>query len=166
METTYVLTAEMDALSFAWLDALRREYFPEERNFLSAHLTLFHKLSSAQIACVRSFVTPSVPITIRFDRVAFLGNCVAIGVRCAALERLRNEARSAIEGELSQQDRQPWKPHVTIQNKVSAETGRQLYRILEANFTERAGAATGLLVWEYLGGPWRLSERIAFGKVV
>ena len=53
METTYVLTAEMDALSFAWLDALRREYFPEERNFLSAHLTLFHKLSSAQIACVR-----------------------------------------------------------------------------------------------------------------
>lgn len=61
METTYVLTAEMDALSFAWLDALRREYFPEERNFLSAHLTLFHKLSSAQIACVRSFVTPILP---------------------------------------------------------------------------------------------------------
>ena len=86
METTYVLTAEMNALSFAWLDALRRENFP-------------------QIACVRSFGTPSVPITIRFDRVVFLGNGVAIGVRCAALERLRNEARSAMEGELSQQDR-------------------------------------------------------------
>ena len=163
MEITYVLTAEMDARSFDWLDALRREHFPEARNFLSAHLTLFHKLSSAQIACLRSFDTPSVPITLRFDRAVFLGNGVAIGVRCAALERLRNEARSALKGELSQQDRQPWKPHVTIQNKVSAETGRQLHKILEANFAERAGAATGLLVWEYQGGPWRLSERIAFG---
>ena len=55
---------------------------------------------------------------------------------------------------------------MTVQNNVSAETGRKLYRILEANFTERAGAATGLLVWEYLGCPWRLSERIAFVKLV
>jgi len=44
METTYILTAEMDDDSFAWLAGLRRRHFPPERNFLPAHLTLFHRL--------------------------------------------------------------------------------------------------------------------------
>jgi hypothetical protein len=54
---------------------------------------------------------------------------------------------------------------VTIQNKVSAETARQLQQNLSDSFTERSGAVTGLLIWEYLRGPWKLAERIAFGKM-
>jgi hypothetical protein len=40
----------MKADSFAWLDGLRQPHFPVERNFLPAHLTLCHRLSSDQIA--------------------------------------------------------------------------------------------------------------------
>ena len=54
MATTYILTAEMDEDSFGWLDRLRRRYFPPERNFLPAHLTLFHLLSPDQVARLRS----------------------------------------------------------------------------------------------------------------
>ena len=32
MPGTFILTAELDADSFAWLDGLRREHFPSERN--------------------------------------------------------------------------------------------------------------------------------------
>lgn len=32
---TYILTAELDPESFAWLDALRREHFLPERNLTS-----------------------------------------------------------------------------------------------------------------------------------
>ena len=162
MDATYILTAEMDDVSFTWLDGLRREHFPPDRNFLSAHLTLFHRLSSAQVARLRSVERPFTPVEIRFDRVVFLGFGVAIGVRSAALERLRSNARTEIGGEFSRQDSQPWKPHVTIQNKVTAESARQLQYALEQGFAERVGAATGLLVWEYLGGPWKLVDRIAF----
>jgi hypothetical protein len=49
MEPIYILTAEMDDDSFAWLNGLRRAHFPVERNFLPAHLTVFHRLSPAQI---------------------------------------------------------------------------------------------------------------------
>jgi hypothetical protein len=38
METTYILTAETDPESFAWLDGLRQQHFPPEGNLLSAHL--------------------------------------------------------------------------------------------------------------------------------
>jgi len=162
METTYILTAEMDDVSFTWLDGLRREHFPPDRNFLSAHLTLFHRLSSAQVARLRSVERPCTPVETRFDRVVFLGFGVAIGVRSAALERLRSNARTEIGGEFSRQDSQPWKPHVTVQNKVTAVSASQLQNALEQGFAERVDAATGLLVWEYLGGPWNLVERIAF----
>ena len=50
VETTYILTAEMDPESYAWLDRLRQQHFPLERNLLPAHLTMFHRLSSAQAA--------------------------------------------------------------------------------------------------------------------
>jgi hypothetical protein len=53
-------------------------------------------------------------------------------------------------------------PHVTVQNKATAESARQLQYSLDGGFSERVGAATGLLVWEYLGGPWKLADRIAF----
>ena len=164
METTYILTAELDEDSFAWLDGLRREHFPPERNFLAAHLTLFHRLSSEQLDRLRSIRRPSAPIELRFDRIVFLGFGIAIHVQSAELERLRSEPRVEIAGEFSRQDCQRWKPHVTIQNKVTAETARELRRRLEEEFSERIGAATGLLVWEYLGGPWKLAERLGFGE--
>jgi hypothetical protein len=164
METTYILTAEMDDESFAWLDGLRREHFPPERNVLSAHLTLFHRLSPVQVERLRFVEKPSAPVELRFDRVVFLGFGVALGVRSAELERLRSTARAEIGGEFSRQDSQPWKPHVTVQNKVTAESARQLQYALEQGFAKRVGAATGLLVWEYLGGPWKLADRLAFAK--
>jgi len=165
METTYIVTAEMDEESFAWLNGLRREHFPAERNFLPAHLTLFHRLSSAQVAILHSIEVPPGPVDIRFDRIVFLGFCVAIHASSPDLERLRDKARAQIRDELSRQDIQPWKPHVTVQNKVSAETARQLQQKLSDSFTARGGAVMGLLIWQYLGGPWKLADRIAFGKM-
>jgi 2'-5' RNA ligase len=137
METTYILTAEMDDDSFAWLDGLRRRHFPPERNFLPAHLTLF-RLSSAQVARLRSIDLPSAPVELRFDHVVFLGSSVALRVRSTELEGLRSEARTAVGDELSRQDSQPWKPHVTIQNKTSGDVARQLYRALDSSFAQRA----------------------------
>jgi len=44
----HILTAELDPETFAWLDDLRRAHFLTERNLLPAHVTLFHRRSSAQ----------------------------------------------------------------------------------------------------------------------
>ena len=62
----HILTADLDDASFDLLDVLRRAHFPPERNFLSAHLTLFHRLSPAQIADLRSVEVPRNPIAVRF----------------------------------------------------------------------------------------------------
>ena len=43
-----ILTLKLDQASFTRLDALRQAHFPPERNWLSAHLTLFHHLPGDQ----------------------------------------------------------------------------------------------------------------------
>ena len=96
------------------------------------------------------------------DAPILLGSGVAMPIHSDKLERLRAAARLAMAGEFSRQDNQPWRPHVTVQNKVSADAARRLHRMLTADFTQRAGVVTGLLVWEYLGGPWKLDERLRF----
>ena len=39
-----IVTATLPPSEFAWADALRRAHFPPERNYLQAHVTLFHAL--------------------------------------------------------------------------------------------------------------------------
>lgn len=161
-ETSYILTAEMDPASFTWLDALRREHFPPERNKLSAHLTMFHRLSGEQVDCFAAIPMPSAEIGLHFCAVRFLGSGVAFSVRSPELEHVRCNIAKAIGGELSRQDSQKWTPHVTVQNKASANAAKDLFKTLQKTFTPRDGCATGLLVWEYLGGPWKLVRRHPF----
>lgn len=157
---TYILTAELDAESFDWLDGLRRTHFPPERNLLPAHVTLFHRLSSDQTKLLAACGLPRDPVSILFDAPILLGSGVAIRVRSPGLERLRTATRDAMGGEFPRQDSQTWRPHVTIQNKVTADAARRLFGRMQEGFEPRSGYVTGLLVWEYLGGPWRLVERL------
>jgi hypothetical protein len=162
MSATYILTAEMDDDSFAWLDGLRRKHFPPERNYLPAHLTMFHRLTSAQVSRLNALSLPGGPLTISFDAVLALGSGVAIRIASNPLGQLRAAVKVAAGGEFSRQDSQPWRPHVTIQNKVAPDVARQLHQSLEGQFAPRTGSVTAVLVWEYLGPTWRLADRLDF----
>jgi hypothetical protein len=159
---TFILTAELDAESFAWLDGLRREHFPPERNVLSAHLTMFHRLSPEHVDRLLAVPIPARPIAIAFDGVTFLGFGNAIHARSGELELLRQKLKDDLRGGFSPQDGQRWSPHVTVQNKAPPEAARHVFEKLKRQVSPRSGDATGLLVWEYLGGPWRLAHRRSF----
>ena len=44
MAGALIVAAELGAADLAWLDRLRREHYPAERNQVPAHLTMFHAL--------------------------------------------------------------------------------------------------------------------------
>lgn len=165
-EPIYILTAQLDAGSFAWLDGLRRAHFPPTRNVLSAHLTMFHRLSRQQVAALQAMALPRAPIDVTFDAVMFLGFGNAIRAHSPDLERLRADIKAEISDEVSRQDNQRWRPHVTIQNKVTADVARALQAELTRDFRSHAGAITGLQVWHYLDGPWALEQCLPFGQPV
>ena len=91
-----------------------------------------------------------------------LGGGVAFRVVSPDLDRIRDELGHDLRGLLSAQDAGGWRPHVTIQNKVSPAEARALLRTLEADFTPRPVQIAGLASWWYRGGPWAPLSRHMF----
>ncbi|WP_452101122.1 2'-5' RNA ligase family protein [Bradyrhizobium monzae] len=107
------------------MDGLRRDHFPRERNLLPAHLTLFHRLSSAQTARLSDLAVPGDPVPIH--SLLLLGFGVAVRIGSTRFEQLQVAARDVMRGEFSRQDSQTWRPHFTIQNKVTPDAAQRLH---------------------------------------
>lgn len=161
-----IITAALDAASFAWFDDLRRAHFPPERNHLAAHLTMFHKLPGEEEASVAEAIqgvcarTPPPPLTVRGPWS--LGRGVAYRLASPELERVRRDLVEAFDPWLTPQDRAPWRPHVTVQNKADPGDARLLLEQLQHDFEPFEALAEGLQVWRYLGGPWGAVATVPF----
>jgi 2'-5' RNA ligase len=161
-----ILTLQLDQASFAALNELRTAHFPPERNYLPAHVTIFHALPGneeiaigAQLSAVAA-VTQA--FTLEFSRVRFLGRGVAIDLQSLELLALRATLATSWSAWLSAQDRQRYRPHVTIQNKVAPAAARALFDQLSSSWRACLGRGDGLLLWRYLGGPWELCAAYPF----
>lgn len=165
MSGPLIVTAELGAADFAWLDEQRRAYFPSERNRLPAHLTLFHALPPSLESEVRhrlADVATSAPPHASISGLINLGRGTAYRVHAPELEAMRASLAEAFHGMLTAQDGAGWRPHVTIQNKVAPEEARRLRERLEREFRPRPLAIAGVALHEYVGGPWRPLGRWAF----
>ncbi|MEH6675743.1 2'-5' RNA ligase family protein [Phenylobacterium sp.] len=163
-----IVTAALDEGSFDWFDDLRRAHFPKARNVVPAHLTLFHALPGDQepfiaetlkAACARR-----APMTLAVRGPWFIGRGVAYRIASAELEAMRAELAQAVGPWLTPQDRAPFRPHITIQNKADPAEARTLCERLQLEFEPFDITAEGLLVWRYLGGPWEAVARVGFGS--
>ena len=164
MEETTVLTVALDPGSQARFEGLRRAHYPPELNRIPAHVSLFHQLPATED--VQSVLAAAGggtgPFTIQVIRVQSLGRGVAYRIASSELHLLHERLAESFGTYLIAQDRQPYRPHVVVQNKVTAERARALEQQLTAEFTPWDARAIGLDWWDYLGGPWRLRERFAF----
>jgi 2'-5' RNA ligase len=162
---TFVMTLKLDDSSFSHLQALRTRHFPPERNFIPAHLTLLHTVSVDQVARLRTSwceLDCLAPVRLQFTAPRWLGNGVAIDVDSVELQSRRARLLELMSGTFTRQDEQPFRAHVTVQNKVPAEEAKALYRSLCATFEPWTGEGSAVLIWHYLGGPWSLESQLAF----
>lgn len=162
-----IVTAALDEGAFDWFDDLRRTHFPPGRNRVPAHLTLFHALPGEQESAIADVLKAAVarraPMRMAVRGPWFLGRGVAYRIACAELEDLRAELAHAFAPWLTPQDRAPFRPHITVQNKAEPAVARALLDELQQNFEPFDIVAEGLLVWRYLGGPWAPVARLPFG---
>lgn len=157
-----ILTLMMDPASQAALDALRRAHFPADRLVVGAHLTLFHALPAVDAVALAAQAQAQPVFQARISGLRFLGRGVAYTVHAPALTALRATLRARWATGLGAQDRQPWQPHVTIQNKVEPATARDLFQRLSRAFVPWDITALGLALWHYRGGPWEEAGQFPF----
>ena len=140
-----------------WLQQLRRTHYPPERNRVPAHLTLFHHLPpgiARELAQRLAEATAAPPLRAALVGSMDLGEGTAFRVESPALEAIRAGLAKAFHGLLTPQDMAPWRPHVTIQNKVPPKEAKALQQSLRASFEPRPLAIRALASWRYEGGPW------------
>jgi hypothetical protein len=156
----------MEATDQAWFDRLRNMHFPPGRNQLAAHLTLFHAIPPireqelrGRLAALAAELPPP-----RADVVGLinLGGGVAFRIASDDLDAIRADLADAFRGSLTQQDSHGWRPHITVQNKVSSAEARTLGERLARDFTPRPLGLTGLAYDHYAGGPWLPGRRYPF----
>jgi hypothetical protein len=157
MAGALIVTVELGATDFGWLEGLRRAHYPSERNRVPAHLTMFHALPPSAEAELRSrlvaFARGPAP-TARIEGLMDLGGGVAFRIVSLGLDRIRDELAELLHGLLGAQDVGGWRPHVTIQNKVEPKAARALKEALERDFRPRPLAIRGLGLHRYHDGPW------------
>ena len=162
-----ILTLTLDAASQAFFDELRQRHFPPARNFLAAHLTLFHALPGAEYAALAAQLAADAagqaPWPLAVTAVKFTGQGVSYALDSPALRAQHRRWQQQWQPWLSAQDQQGLRPHVTVQNKVTPAVARALHETLAASFQPFEALGTGLALWAYRGGPWEPRAAFAFG---
>lgn len=161
-----IVTAELPSDLHRWATELRRRHFPPERNFLDAHVTLFHALppwvESELAGLLARLAGEYPPIPARLEGVLDLGRGTALRIASPIMLECRSAIAEHFHGLLSAQDSHPPRLHVTIQNKVDRQDARELQAALPGTILPRAFAFGGLALFRYRGGPWEPVRRFAF----
>jgi hypothetical protein len=160
-----IVIAELGREDFAWLNALRREHYPPERNLVPAHLTLIRSLPPSAEGEVRHVLATAAAEPAPKAWIAGakdIGGAVAFRVSSDDLDRLRRDLAERLHGLLSAQDSAGWSAHVTIQNKVEPRAARALARSLQGHRAGEPLKIAGLGLHRYLGGPWERVQLYPF----
>ena len=161
-----ILTLALAPTDQARFDRLRALHFPPKRNHIPAHVTLFHHLPGAHIGAVRDAIllrsAAQAPFAIAVTGLQSLGRGTAFTLVSPDLASLRARLAETWADWLSPQDRQGFRPHITIQNKVAPSQAHALLASLRAEFSPFSIVAEGLNLWRYRGGPWEAAGRFPF----
>lgn len=168
MSNSLILTLKLDQATFERANMLRQQHFPPKRNVVPAHVILFHQLPGDREPAIshslKALCAQTEHFPLALPSLQSLGNGVAINVSSPALMELHKTLAITWDVWLIPQDRQGYRPHITIQNKVKPETARQLYEELEAQWQPITGRGEGLLLWYYQKGPWELAREFCFAQ--
>ncbi|MBH5322865.1 2'-5' RNA ligase family protein [Aurantiacibacter sediminis] len=153
-----IVTAQLPKDLQGWANRLRQEHFPPERNYLDAHVTLFHSLPPSCEGevreCLITMAREYAPVPARLAGIMSLGGGTALKLESDAMRRVRDEIANRFHGMLTSQDQHSPRLHVTVQNKVTSKEAKALQAELAPQVIERDFTFPGLELHAYQGGPW------------
>ena len=167
-ERPLVVTLQLDDRAWERFEAERAELFPRGRTAVGAHVTMFHALPAYLREDVEAELgrlgaaTPPFPVAV--TEVFSLGRGVAYRLAAEEAQVLHRRLQQRWRSHLTRQDAQPFRPHVTVQNKVEPAVARETLERLRSAFRPEPTRAVGLELWRYDGGPWTPLRRWQLGS--
>ncbi|KAL8919747.1 MAG: hypothetical protein Q9208_006613 [Pyrenodesmia sp. 3 TL-2023] len=165
---TYILALDTDEAHHRAVTALRNQHFPPKLNKLSAHIALFRALPGSELARIESAIQDLThhqrPFPISTGKPFLLSHGVGLEVHVAPAQDIFGTLKAQWQGFLSKQD-QSFRAHYTIQNKVEdKEEVQKTLQEVQRNFAGSTGTVTGLSLYLYARGYWKLKQVYAFAE--
>jgi hypothetical protein len=161
-----ILTAELPKDMHSWATSLRTAHFPPERNYLEAHVTLFHALPGAlegeAVTLLKRLSADTAPVRAELAGIMSLGGGTALKLVSVDMLSLRDQIADHFHGSLTKQDQHAPRLHVTVQNKVKSAEAKALQAELAPQIEPRAFRFRGIGLYRYRGGPWEHVRSFAF----
>ena len=161
---TIILTLLMDENSQSFFDAQRKLYFPAYANFTNAHITLVHCLPNIEIVFKTLFETckKTKSFSVEVNDIFNINNFNAYKIISKDILDLHKNLQTTFKHFLSQKDLKPIKPHITIQNKVTAYKAKKTYEIIKADFKPFEATILGISCWYFTKNNWEKKEDYLF----
>jgi 2'-5' RNA ligase len=152
-----IITLLLERKWQAHFNELRKQHFPAHCNYMDAHLTLFHCLPTGNELVNSSLqqLSQRECLLMEVTGLKNMGNGVAFELHCPALQQLHKTMQQQFSKLLIRKDRQVLRPHITVQNKVTAFKALQTFNGLQQDFRPFPIKGIGLSTWHYLKGPWQ-----------
>jgi 2'-5' RNA ligase len=166
-ERPLVVTLRLEDSVQERFDVERARLFPRGRTAVGAHVTMFHALPAylrqdAEEQLEQVAASPPFPVSV--IEPFSLGRGVAYRLGAEEAQRLHRRLQDRWRPHLTRQDAQPFRPHVTVQNKVEPQVAKATLDRLCVSFRPELTEAVGLELWRYDGGPWTLLRRWELGS--
>ena len=162
----FIVTAALPPDIHSWADGLRQAHFPPERNFLHAHVTLFHSLMPSLFEELQTvlpgFAAEYAPPGAKITGLMNMGRGTAIALESPQMLGIRGRIAERFHGLLTAQDQHKPRLHITVQNKVSPQEAKALQCALEPQVQQREFDFPALELHIYRGGPWKFVKRWPF----
>lgn len=151
-----IVTLQLGEKAKSFFNPLRKQFFPGHINYLDAHLTLFYSLPSnePQISMLLESFSNRKEMELYVSGIENFGKGVAYTINSTALQTLHLTLQEKISHFLKGKDLDPLKPHITVQNNVTAYKAKLLYEKLFSGFSPFMITATGFSTFQYENGPW------------
>lgn len=163
--SSFILTIQLPVATTDFFNQLRRQYYPAHANQVGAHISLFYRLPADEprVGAALSALEAQAPFTLQVNGLQRYANGVAYTLSSAPWQLLHASLQQQWMDLLKWRDQQPLQPHITIMNQATAWKAQQAHEKLLAEFQPFEIGATGLQLWRYLKGPWKLVETYSFG---
>lgn len=153
---TLIVTLKLDEQSQAYFSSMRKLHYPPHFNFTDAHLTLFHALPAGNHAVIQAIEASALrkQVGLAVTGLQYTGKGVSFAVHSPELNGLHEHMQRSLSGWVTGKDTQLLKPHITIQNRVTAYRAAKLFERLQAGFSPFNCTGTGISTHFYDKGPW------------
>ncbi|KAL8950503.1 MAG: hypothetical protein Q9222_003467 [Ikaeria aurantiellina] len=162
---TYILALTTDPAHHRTVTALREKYFPPKLNKLSAHIALFRALPGSKLPIIKTTIEAIVhqhqPFPIPTGKPFRLAHGVGLEAHVEPAKDIYKALKEQWAGFLSKQD-QSFKPHYTIQNKAEEGEPEKTMEDVRHSFSGSKGTVTGLSLYLYDKGFWKLEKAYPF----